>query len=60
MNKDITLVDLEILQELINEEIKNYLESGYKLTDEYVVNLRKLLKKFDLKEMYQFDRWENE
>ena len=60
MNKDITLVDLEILQELINEEIKNYLESGYKLTDEYVVNLRKLLKKFDLKEIYQFDRWENE
>ena len=60
MNKNITLVDLEILQELINEEIKNYLESGYKLTDEYVVNLRKLLKKFDLKEIYQFDRWENE
>ena len=60
MNKDITLEDLEILQELINEEIKNYLESGYKLTDEYVVNLRNLLKKFNLKEIYDFDRWLDE
>ena len=60
MNKDITLEDLEILQELINEEIKNYLESGYKLTNEYVVNLRNLLKKFNLKEIYVFDRWLDE
>ena len=60
MNKDITLVDLQILEELINEEIKNYLENGYKLTNEYVVNLRNLLRKLNLKEIYVFDRWEDE
>lgn len=36
MNKD----DLDLLQDLINEEILSYLDSGYKLTDEYTVNLR--------------------
>lgn len=50
MNKE----DLEILQELINEEILSYLDSGYKITDEYVVNLRKLLKKLNLREIYNF------
>ena len=48
--------DLSILEELINEEIENYLQSGYKLTDEYVINLRKILKKLDLKEIYNFDK----
>lgn len=37
-----------ILQEIINEEIKSYLESGYKETDEYITILRKLLKKLNL------------
>lgn len=49
--------DLDILEELINEEIERYLESGYKLTDEYTVNLRKILKKLNLKEMYDFDKY---
>lgn len=48
--------DLSILEELINEEIENYLQSGYKLTDEYVINLRKILKKLNLKEIYNFDK----
>ena len=52
MNKE----DLDILEELINEEIYSYLESGYKLTDEYTLNLRDLLKKLGLKEIYDFDK----
>lgn len=44
-----------ILEELLNEEIKSYLESGYKITDEYVINLRNLLKKFGLKEIYKYE-----
>lgn len=44
-----------ILEELLNEEIKNYLESGYKITDKYVINLRNLLLKFGLKEIYKYE-----
>lgn len=44
-----------ILQELLNEEIKSYLQSGYKITDEYVITLRNLLSKFDLKETYKYE-----
>lgn len=56
MNKILTKEDLSMLQELINEEILNYLDSGYKITDEYVINMRNLLKKLDLNEIYNFDR----
>ena len=48
--------DLSILEELINEAIVSYLDSGYNLTDGYVINLRNLLKKLDLKEVYNFDK----
>lgn len=48
--------DLDILQEIINEEILAYLDSGYKLTNEYVIDLRNLLAKLDLKEVYDFDK----
>lgn len=51
LNKD----DLYILQEVLNEEIENYLQSGYKLTDEYTIKLRNLLKKLNLRENYDFD-----
>ena len=44
-----------ILEEIINEEILSYLESGYELEDEYTITLRHLLKKFSLKEIYNFD-----
>ena len=47
--------DLSVLQELLNEEILNYLQSGYKLTDEYTIKLRNLLKKLNLEENYDFD-----
>jgi hypothetical protein len=49
--------DLSILQEIVNEAILDYLHSGYKLTDEYVVSLRAILKKLNLKEIYNFDRY---
>lgn len=45
-----------ILQEVLNEEILSYLSSGYKVTDNYIVTLRGLIKKFDLKEVYNFDK----
>lgn len=48
--------DLSILQEVLNEEIESYLQSGYKLTDEYTIKLRNLLKKLNLKENYNFDK----
>lgn len=49
--------DLDILQEVLNEEILSYLDSGYKLDDEYTINLRNLLKKLNLEEVYDFDKW---
>ena len=48
--------DLEILQEILNELILSYLDSGYKLDDKYIINLRNLLKKLNLKEVYNFDK----
>lgn len=44
-----------ILEELLNEEIKSYLQSGYKVTDDYVIVLRNLLKKFGLREIYKYE-----
>lgn len=49
--------ELDTLQELLNEEILSYLRSGYKLNDEYVVLLRVLLCKLHLKEIYNFEKW---
>lgn len=40
----------QILEELINEEIKSYIQSGYRITDEYVITLRNIIKKLGLKE----------
>lgn len=48
--------DLEILEEILNELIVCYLDSGYKLDDKYIINLRNLLKKLNLKEVYNFDK----
>ena len=41
----------------MNEEIINYLDSGYSTRDEYVINLRNLLQKLNLKENYKFDNY---
>ena len=53
---NLTRDDLGILQELINEEIESYLQSGYELNDKYTIDLRNLLKKIGLKEVYDFDK----
>lgn len=45
----------DILEELLNEEIKSYLQSGYEVTDKYVITLRNLIKKFGLKEIYKYE-----
>ena len=45
-----------MLEEIINNEIESYLDSGYKLTDEYTINLRNLLKKLGLKELWDYDK----
>ncbi len=52
--------DLSILQEIVNEAILDYLHSGYKLTDEYIVGLRNILKKLNLKEIYNFDKYKED
>lgn len=54
---NLTKEDFLILEELINEEIKNYLDSGYSIKDDYVIDLRSLLKKLNLKEYYKFDNY---
>lgn len=46
--------ELECLQEILNEEILSYIQSGYKITDDYVVLCRNILKKLNLKEIYDF------
>ena len=52
---NLTKEDLTILEEIINEEIHSQIDSGYKEND-YVKTLRELLKKFNLKEIYNFDK----
>lgn len=48
--------ELECLQEVINEEILSYLDSGYNIQDEYIILLRNILKKLNLKEVYDFEK----
>lgn len=48
--------DLVILEEIINDEIESILDSGYKLNSEYVISLRNLLKKLNLKEYWDYDK----
>ena len=50
--------ELKYLEEIINEEIKDYLDSGYPLTDDYVVTLREILKKLGVQEIYRFSEYE--
>lgn len=52
---NLTKEDLMILEEIINEEIHNQIDSDYKDSD-YVKTLRNLLKKLNLKEIYNFDK----
>ena len=47
--------ELDIIESLLNTEIKEYLLSGYGRNNEYVISMRSVLKKLDLKEYYDFD-----
>lgn len=49
--------ELTYLEEMINEEILEYLQSGYSIDDEYIITLRNMLKKLGLKEVYNFDKY---
>jgi len=49
--------ELSIIEELLNNEIEEMLNSGYGLQNEYVVKLREMLKKFNLREYYNYDTW---
>lgn len=42
--------ELDILEEILNEEIISYLDSGYEFTNEYIIILLNLLEKFGFKE----------
>ena len=54
--------ELDIIESLLNTEIKEYLLSGYGRNNEYVISMRSILKKLDLKEYYDFDDegWDDE
>ena len=49
--------DLSMLEELINEEIQSYFNSGYNIESDYIVRLRNILKKLNLEEYYDYDNW---
>lgn len=50
--------ELMILEELLNEEILECLKSGMALQDNYIIRLRDMLFRLNLKETYNFERWE--
>ena len=50
--------ELLILEELLNEEILSCLKSGTPLQDNYIIILRDMLFRLNLKETYNFERWE--
>lgn len=52
--------ELAYLEDMINEELCEYLDSGYSLDDDYVVTLRNMLKKLGLKETYNFEKWRDD
>ena len=57
---NLTRDDLDMLEEIINNELESYLDSGYLLTSEYTIKLRNLLKRLDLKEIWNYDeRYKN-
>ena len=55
----ISLTDKEklYLEEILNEAIYEYLDSGYYVDDDYVVTLRGLLFRLNLTETKPYDKW---
>lgn len=52
--------ELDILEELLNEEIFNYLDSGYSIHDEWIVDIRNLMKKINVKERRNYDNFRSD
>jgi len=52
--------ELNILEDLLNEEIIEYLRSGYGLDNKSVVCMRGILKKLGLEEYYDFEKWRDD
>ena len=52
MNKE----ELEVLEQVLNDELESYLDSGYSLNSEWVITIRNLLKKLNLKEYWDYDK----
>lgn len=48
--------ELSLLEEILNEELLSYADSGFKITEDCVVQARSILKKLNLKEIYNFER----
>ena len=51
-----TQKQLEILEQLLNDELDSYLDSGYGLDNDYVIELRNFLRQFNLKEYWDYDK----
>lgn len=49
--------ELNYLEGIINEEIQDYINSGYPKSDDYVKTLREILKKLHLQEYFDYDKW---
>ena len=47
--------ELNILEDVLNEEILNYLNSGYSIDCEYIVNIRNMMQKLNIREIYNYD-----
>jgi hypothetical protein len=50
-----TVEENYILEDILNEEILEYLHSGYNVQDDYVQTLRGMIKKLGLEERYNFN-----
>ena len=52
-----TEIEKDILEDLLNEDLLEHIHSGYSVEDEYSITIRNLMRKFDIKERYNFDRY---
>jgi hypothetical protein len=50
--------ELNAIEGLINEEIESYCkDNGFSIKEEYIITLRNILKKLNLKEYWKYDEW---
>lgn len=51
-----TKEELNILEQLLNEDVEELLNSGYNLNNEYVVLIRNIISKLGLRETWDYDK----